>query len=97
MQGSADKAKRSVTLQPSPGALTISRRPPTPRARSRMLQDGRWSDVEVPEAPAAVVGLYGGRSLAEGLCVMVDRDGGVFELVGARWVRRVAPPTGEVR
>jgi hypothetical protein len=67
------------------------------RARSRMLQDGRWSDVEVPEAPAAVVGLYGGRSLAEGLCVMVDRDGGVFELVGARWVRRVAPPTGEVR
>lgn len=65
--------------------------------RSRLLRDGRWGDVEVSDPPGEVVGLYGARSLTQGMAVMVDRDGGVFELVNARWVRTVAAATGRLR
>ena len=37
-------------------------------------------------------GPRGGAVARRGLCVRVDRDGAVYELVDARWERRVAPP-----
>ncbi len=65
--------------------------------RARMLRDGRWVELPSPERWGDVLGLYGARSLAEGLCVLVDRDGGVFELTETAWQRRVAAPSGAVR
>jgi hypothetical protein len=65
--------------------------------RSRILRDGRWADLETSDPPGEVVALFGARSLGEGQCVMVDREGGVFELVDSRWVRRVSPATGTLR
>ena len=60
--------------------------------RTRMLREGHWVDVEGPAGPTEVAVLAGARALTAGLCVRVDRDGSVYELVDARWERRVAPP-----
>ncbi len=65
--------------------------------RTRILLDGRWADVEAPEPPGEVAALIGARSLTQGECVLVDREGGVFELVGTRWVRTVTAPVGSIR
>ena len=53
-----------------------------------------WHDYSDP--PAEVVGLFGARSLGQGTCVLVDRAGGVFDLVGTRWTRTVMPASGRV-
>jgi len=60
--------------------------------RTRMLRESHWVDVEGPTGATDVATLAGARALTEGLCVRVDRDGSVYELVEARWERRVAPP-----
>ena len=65
--------------------------------RTRVLTDGHWFDIEATDPPGEVSALIGARSLAQGECVLVDRDGGVFELQGSRWVRTVTAPGGTIR
>lgn len=59
---------------------------------TRLHHDGRWTDVEGPAGPTDIVSLTAARALTEGTCIRVDRDGAVYDLADARWVRTVAPP-----
>lgn len=89
-----DKLSPSADVAPAAAATLRDERVviADARGRARVLTRRHWVEVEGPEAVSELAALVGARELARGLCVRVDRDGAVYELVGNRWERRAEPP-----